>query len=964
EAALALGPEGLEAAQRRVLGVTVTDEAALIAAAVTGPAEAALRAALRRIAARGSPKIQEKAIALRDWLNCDAEDRAANWAVWVNGFLKDGDEPRGDGAFVNKNLATAEPELLAACRAEAERVAAVQDQCRALGMAALSAALLCLAAPVARAYAARKDAAGRLDYDDLIVRTWDLLEAPGTAAWVLYKLDGGLDHLLLDEVQDTAPAQWRIAEAITGEFFAGIGAREPPGPGADTAPRGVFAVGDGKQSIFSFQGADAAEFDRARVRLGARVRAAGLRWEERPLEVSFRSTAPVLDLVDAVFADPLAAAGVAPPGTLRHFADRADHAGTVELWPLAPPPEAEDPPPWTVPEDYLAQGSAPQALAETLARWIAAQIGTMELPARGRRLRAGDVLVLVRRRNAFARALLRALKSAGVPAAGLDRMVLTEQPAVADLLTLGDALLLPDDDLTFACFLTSPLGGLSDPELMELAIDRPGSLAEALRARAEERPVWGAAWRFFATLLARVDYATPHALFAEALGALGGRALLFARLGAEAGEPVDELLAAALDYGRAHPPALQGFLHWLRRSAAEVKREQEAAGATVRILTVHGAKGLQAPLVILPDTTALPPDDGTLLWGDDPRTGVSVPLWAPRKALRCGAAERLRAMLSARRTEEHNRLLYVALTRAEDRLLVCGWAPARTLPETCWYSLVAKGFAALPAQAEPFGPPLAPWSGVALRHASAQAAPPQGEMDAIVPPASPPPPWLGAAPGWTAVLPPTEPPRPQPLAPSRPEGVDFGPVPPALSPLAARGVGALRRGRLLHALLQHLPNLPAAQRAAAARAWLARAGTGLSGAAAAELADQVLAILRHPTLQPLFGPDSRAEVPLSGVIGGMVIGGLVDRLAVLANEVLVADYKTNRRPPADAARTPVAYLRQMAAYRAVLREALPGRPVRGFMVWTESGEVMELPAALLDAHAPGAVADMLPRAER
>ncbi len=881
----------------------------------------------------------------------------------MDGFLKDGDEPRGDGAFVNKNLAAAAPELLAACRAEADRVAAVQDQRRALGMAALSAALLRLAAPVAQAYAARKDAAGRLDYDDLIGRTSRLLVDPG-AGWVLYKLDGGLDHLLLDEVQDTAPAQWRIAEAITGEFFAGIGAREPPGPGADTAPRGVFAVGDGKQSIFSFQGADAAEFDRARIRLGARVCAAGLRWEERPLEVSFRSTAPVLDLVDAVFADPLAAAGVAPPGTLRHFADRAAHAGTVELWPLAPPPEAEDPPPWTVPEDYLAQGSAPQALAETLARWIAAQIGTMELPARGRRLRAGDVLVLVRRRNAFARALLRALKSAGVPAAGLDRMVLTEQPAVADLLTLGDALLLPDDDLTFACFLTSPLGGLSDPELMELAIDRPGSLAEALRARAGERPVWGAAWRFFATLLARVDYATPHALFAEALGALGGRAFLFARLGAEAGEPVDELLAAALDYGRVHPPALQGFLHWLRRSAAEVKREQEAAGATVRILTVHGAKGLQAPLVILPDTTALPPDDGTLLWGDDPRTGVSVPLWAPRKALRCAAAERLRAMLSARRTEEHNRLLYVALTRAEDRLLVCGWAPARTLPETCWYSLVAKGFAALPAQAEPFGPPLAPWPGVALRHASAQAAPPQGETDAMAAPVPPPPPWLGAAPGWTAAPPPAEPPRPQPLAPSRPEGVDFGPVPPALSPLAARGAGALRRGRLLHALLQHLPNLPAAQRAAAARAWLARVGTGLSETAAAELADKVLAILRHPTLQPLFGPDSRAEVPLSGVIGGMVIGGLVDRLAVLANEVLVADYKTNRQPPADAARTPVAYLRQMAAYRAVLRAALPGRPVRGFMVWTESGEVMELPAALLDAHVPGAVADVLPGAER
>jgi ATP-dependent helicase/nuclease subunit A len=951
--ALALGPEQLEAAQRRVLGVTAPDQSALLAAAVTWPDEPLLRAALQRIATDASPRCQERAAALLDWLGCAAEDRAAHWPVWVDGFLRDGDVPRGDGAFVNPKLAAAAPELLDACRAEAERVAAVQDARRALGMAALSAALLRLAAPVAGAYAARKEAAGRLDYEDLIGRTRDLLREPGTA-WVLYKLDGGLDHLLLDEVQDTAPAQWRIAEAITAEFFAGLGARDPQDKGREAAPRSVFAVGDGKQSIFSFQGADAAEFDRARLRLGERVRTAGLRWEERPLEVSFRSTTPVLDLVDAVFADPLAAAGVAPPATLRHFADRAGQAGVVELWPLAPPPDPEDPPPWTVPEAYQAQGSAPQALAETLARWIAGAIGTMDLPARGRTLRAGDVLVLVRRREGFARALLRALKSAGVPAAGLDRMVLTEQPAVADLLALADALLLPEDDLTFACFLTSPLGGLTDAGLMDLAMDRRGSLAAELRARAGERAEWAAAWRFFATLLARVDYATPHALFAEALGPLGGRARLFSRLGAEAGEPVDELLAGALEYARAHPPALQGFLHWLRRSAAEVKREQEAAGETVRILTVHGAKGLQAPLVILPDTTALPPDEGALLWGEDPATRVPVPLWGPRKALRCAAAEELRAVSAARRMEEHNRLLYVALTRAEDRLLVCGWAPARPLPETCWYSLVAKGFDALPAREVPFGPPLAPWPGVARLHEAAQTAPPRAEERPALPPPLPPPSWLGRAPGWIPAPLPAEPPRPQPLAPSRPEGVEFGPVPPALSPLAAREGGALRRGRLVHALLQHLPTLPPGVRAAAARAWLTRPGHGLNAAEAEALAAQVQAVLDHPALAPLFGPGSRAEVPLSGVVAGMVVGGLVDRLAVLADEVLVVDYKTNRRPPVEAAQTPVAYLRQMAAYRSVLAQAFPARRVRGFLVWTESAQVTELPPVLLDAHAPGA----------
>ncbi len=823
---------------------------------------------------------------------------------------------------------------------EARRVAAIEDARRGCDMAALSHALLTLAAPVLEGYARRKDAAGLLDYDDLIGRSSALLVDPG-AAWVLYKLDGGLDHLLLDEVQDTAPAQWRIAHALTAEFFAGEGAVE--------APRTVFAVGDRKQSIFSFQGADAEEFDRSRAALGARVNAARGRWAEPSLNVSFRSVAPVLELVDAVFANPPAALGVCEPGSLRHESDRAGQAGSVELWPLCPRPEEPKAPAWTVPERNQGLKSAPQVLAESLAGWIAEQTaGNVMIESRGRALRPGDVMVLVRRRNEFVRGLVRELKARDVPVAGLDRMALTDQPAVQDLLALADALLLPQDDLQFACFLTSPLGDLSDDSLMALALDRPGPLWETLRARANERPDWARAWAIFAALLGRVDYASPHALLSEALGPLGGRARLFARLGAEAGEPVDELLNAALGYARLHPPSMQGFLHWLRRSGAEVKREQAAAGGTVRVLTVHGAKGLQAPLVILPDTTAVPQQEGGILWAPDPRTGIEVPLWAPRKELRCIEAETLRARTRTRVMAEHNRLLYVALTRAEDRLVVCGWEPRKDVPPDSWYALVREGFAAL--DAEPVAFPF--WQGQAMCHHRAQTAPPD-RIDRVAEAghAALLPAWAGTAPLWRPAAPPVEPPRPQPLAPSRPEGVTLGPVPPARSPLHARQApGALQRGRLVHALLQHLPELPPAARPAAALAWLNRPGHGFAAGEAKRLAAQVLALLDAPDLGPLFGPLSRAEVPLSGVVGNQAVGGLVDRLAVLADAVLVADYKTNRHPPTDPAATPVTYLRQMAAYRAVLREIFPDRPIRCALVWTETASPVWLPDPLLDAH--------------
>jgi ATP-dependent helicase/nuclease subunit A len=949
--ALDLG-EDLEAAQRRALGVTAANEAEIIAHAVNWQPERDLREAALVVQRLGSKQCSERATRILDWLGLEHADRSEHWQHWCGEFLTKEGKPRAESRFVSKAVTDSNPDLIRCFVTECERIIEVIDTCLALRVAAVSAALLTLAAPVLSAYAAHKEASGLLDYDDLIGRTSQLLVDPG-AAWVLYKLDGGLDHLLLDEVQDTAPAQWRIAHALSAEFFAG--------EAAQVTDRTVFAVGDRKQSIYSFQGADIEEFDRSHTRLAARVSAAGKPWREAQLDVSFRSTRPVLELVDRVFANPTAAAGVVERGqTLTHYADRANHAGTVELWPLAPVPEAIEPTPWAVPEQNQGMTSAPQLLAETLARWIAhAAGGGVMLESKRRPLAPGDVMVLVRRRNDFGRALVRALKSHGVPVAGLDRLMLTEQPAVQDLIALADSLLLPQDDLTFACLLTSPLGGLSDDSMMDLAIGRRGALWEALRERANERPDWQAAWAFFAAMFARVDYVSPHALFAEALGPLGGRARLFARLGPEAAEPVDELLNAALSYGRMHPPSLQGFLHWLRRSGAEVKREAEGAGKLIRVMTVHGAKGLQAPLVILPDTTSLPPDSGSILWATDPGTDRTVPIWSPRREVRCAAAQRLREQAATRRMEEHNRLLYVALTRAEDRLVICGWQTRRTMDDACWYRLVERGFDDLPAEHEAFGA----WDGELRRHATPQLAEPaSGTVEDTGARVSELPSWAGRSPDWRAEPLPAEPARPERLAPSRPEGAELGPVPASASPLAARAVATnrFRRGRLIHGLLQHLPDLPTERRAMAARAWLDRPGTGLAAGEADMLVAETLAILDHPGLAPLFGPGSRAEVPLTGVIAGAVIGGLVDRLAVLADRVLMADFKTNRRPPGRIEDTPVLYLRQMAAYRAVLREIFPDRDIVCALVWTQASQAVILPDALLQTHAPGSATGQAP----
>ncbi len=954
----------LESAQQRVLGVVGTSAASILAEAVACPHETALRETVRIVAAEASDKIAKRALVMLDWLGSDSDARQANWKVWCKCFLTAENKLLAPISLVNKKLADRKPALLDVLMAEGNRILAVDERRRAAKVAEISAALLRLAVPVLRDCMAHKARAGLLDYADLIVKTANLLLNPG-AAWVLYKLDGGLDHLLLDEVQDIAPRQWEIAHSLTAEFFAGEGARDQK--------RTVFAVGDRKQSIYGFQGADVATFEESRQRIAQRVGDAGEVFRPLTLDVSFRSTRPVLELVDAVFADPQARSGVVDylprsgvvedTAVLTHLADRADHAGSVALWPLAPKPADDPTDPAAPAEANRTATSARRMLAERIADWLRARLDSGELlESRGRPMTPGDAMILVRGREArrgsaaFVAELVRALKTRNVPVAGQDRMVLTEQAAVADLLALAEALLLPEDDLNFACLLTSPLGGLDDDDLMALAMDRgKRSLADVLRARAAENPAWRRAWDFFATLRSRVDYATPYALFAEALGPLGGRARLFARLGHEAAEPIAELLNAALTYSAMHPPSLQGFVHWIARSGAEVKREAEAAGDLVRIMTVHGAKGLQAPIVILPDTTGLPVDRGSIFWEPDPAGTGPVPLWSPNKDLRSATIERARAIEAARQDEEYNRLLYVALTRAEDHLIVCGWESGKTRSDACWYSMVERGFAALPAERTGF----ADW-GDALRFATPQIADPVRpralSQDAAI---AAPPPWFGAAPDWRAAPPPAEPARPMPLAPSRPDGADLGMVPAAASPLAERmGQGdRFVRGQAIHALLQHLPELPPERRAAAALRYLDRPGTGLPAGAAPAMVTEILRILEHPELAPLFGPNSKPEVPLTGVVGGYVVGGLVDRLAVLPDRVLLADFKTNRRPPESVADTPVLYRRQMALYRAVLRAIFPDRRVICALIWTRDARVVILPDEILDPHIPSPASD-------
>ncbi|GAB2179605.1 double-strand break repair helicase AddA [Dongia sp. agr-C8] len=950
-------PESLRRAMATTLdvGVDETPESIVAAACDDGACDtAALRRAIEELS-NGGKSDQARAEALRTWLHAEQEVRIQDFHTYKNIFFTKEGEPRGK--LATKAVEQAWPGIGDALRAEADRIAETLERLRRADCLADSHALAVLALDILRRYTTLKSQRAVLDYDDLILKARNLMRRQGIAQWVLYKLDGGIDHILVDEAQDTNHQQWDLIKALTEEFFAGEGAA---GQDPERATRTIFAVGDQKQSIFSFQGAEPEEARKVRDYykdlLPDESRRDDLRppFLDVPLDVSFRSTGAVLKLVDAVIAGP-GREGVLDPGqTLTHGLKRIGQAGLVEVWPRCRPVKLGDPEPWAVPQVTAGTASPAERLAQAIAAKIAAMVGKEELPSRGRLIRAGDIMVLVRSRDPFVLNLVRALKGQGIAVSGIDRLRLLEDIAVMDLMAFADFLLMPEDDLNLASLLKSPLIGLGEDEVMNLCLDRGSqSVWQRLNAMAPQTLFYREAADRLGRYLARADFDSPFALFADLLGAGGGRKRIHTRLGPEADEAIDEFLNLTLRYAAGNTPSLQGFLQWIRSTASIVKRELgDSAADEVRIMTVHGAKGLQAPIVFLADKPQFDNRSTGLFW--IPGAGSELPLWSPRRQADVALTARARAEMQRKRREESNRLLYVALTRAEDRLYVCGRLGLRAAPD--WHELVVAAIAQLPGHTVPLENWPAPpgidtaegWIGTASHYVEKQTADPESTSAKSSLPVED-----AALPAWAASPVAAEPDPPQPLAPSRPSE----PEPATLSPIGSDQGYRFKRGLLVHRLLELLPNVAADSWPAAAERFLSRRANGLKPEQVAEIGGEVLRILRDPDLAALFGPDSRAEVPVVATLFDaagktQALTGQIDRLLVRERDCVILDYKSNRPPPLQVQQVAPAYLRQLSAYRAAIAVIYPGKSIACKILWSAVPVLMDIPAALLDMHAP------------
>ncbi|MDY7098842.1 MAG: double-strand break repair helicase AddA, partial [Pseudomonadota bacterium] len=855
-----------------------------------------------------------------EWLSLNHAARVDRYTGFCKTLLKADGQPN----LKMKTLRENSPGFEAGQDLISEAVLMVEERKALLDLAKLLTAALELGRAFALKWSEAKRLEGLLDFDDLIQRAATLLGKTEASDWIRYKLDRQFDHILIDEAQDTNAAQWDIVEALIDDFFSGEGA-------SGDKLRTVFTVGDYKQAIFGFQGTSPENYERAKIRIAKRIDAAKLHaaemrdnrhipnMEELDLERSFRTSQWVLSFVNKVIGE-LGHEAFGLPAAPRDHAGDPNRAGLVTMWePVraqaddADEDESEDDRDWIAKHETVLA----ERIAQQVEQWVRGKDRFVLEKGQRRHATPGDIMVLVRKRGDLAGEIVAKLHARRIAVAGVDRLRLGNPLVVKDVMAALRFAAQPLDDLQCANLLSSPLIGWSQDDLLAYVPRKKNMPLWHHLRRADAPPSVMQTAEKLRELLRLADFETPQSLIAWLLtGPWEGRKRLIERLGQEANDPLDELVNSAFAYENGNTASLTGFIDWFDASSAELKRDPDGVGGQVRVMTVHGSKGLQAPIVILADATGKPGKGSALELPEvaaGEATGLSVPLPGLSSDERVGRVRDADEAVGVSDLQEHWRLLYVAMTRAEEALFIGGSLGKQQLKkgpdENSWYARIAPVF-----DSDGLADPI--WGG---RHEWGERAEPLVLDDAAPDEADPKP----EIPAWAVTPIGPEPKPPRPLAPSS-AGEEQGADPPSAgeSDSAAMRL-AMQRGVLIHRLLERLPDLPPHERAEAGAMWLGRQAAEMPEAVRARMLDQAIAVLAEPDFAEIFSPQALAEVPLSATVEGVVVAGTVDRLLVTDDVVTVVDFKTTRRPPMSSEEVPPATLKQMAAYVAALEIIYP-----------------------------------------
>ena len=769
-------------------------------------------------------------------------------------------------------------------------------------------------------YTEQKNFKGLLDFDDLINIAVNLLTTSAVADWVLYRLDGGIDHILVDEAQDTSPSQWKVIETLAQELTSGQGIKE-------NRSRTVFVVGDQKQSIYSFQGADPGQFDRVRDSFSAKLEGAEKTLQIASLDYSFRSSQTILALVDKIYEDSRAEDF---SWGRKHLAFKSELPGRIDLWPIIPKKLNPNLSKWEEPIELISDADHFVSLARLIAKEIKRMIDqdvqvpeqkTINQKPTFRSVRAGDFLILVQRRSEIFHEIIRACKDANLPIAGADRLRLAGELAIKDICNFLSFIDNADDDFSLAAILKSPLFGWNEKRLFELAHSREEmTLWQALR----NDPIkFAHELEVFEDLRSVSDLVRPYELIERILILHNGRSLLIGRLGKEAEEGIDTLLIQAMDYESSEIPSLTGFLAWISDENIEVKRQFDSSVNQIRVMTVHGAKGLEAPIVILPETHDFKNEiSDEILFTDD----LAFKKFSSTE--RSNKTTEVYKSQKQKNSAERDRLLYVALTRSEVWLIV---AAAGNVSDDgkSWYKKVEKGLINLDAKSESFS------HGQGLRYQHGK--------------------WLVGKCSEKHLKKDAKIKLPQIFKENLGTPVKFEKF---INPSNLMGSKSIQRidkvtegdgaklfGTIVHLLLEKLPKSNSNDWQNIVPNLLKWAEIYVSEETQTRAYKQAENILKNPSFEFIFAPDVLAEVQFSTIVesvGGIPIVGVIDRLVLSQDSALIIDFKTNQDVPSSIDEVPLGVLKQMGAYAASMQKVFPKKNIELGIIWTHSAELMKI----------------------
>ena len=765
------------------------------------------------------------------------------------------------------------------------------------------------------------------DFDDLIDKTRQLLCDNEVSEWVLFKLDGGIDHILVDEAQDTAPEQWDIVKAIATNFFA-------PDDMYDQRHRTIFAVGDEKQSIYRFQGADPYQMAISKDYFSKAADYAQKDWLSTSLKGSFRSAPGIMKLVDSVFSAKDAADGVCfdPDMPVEHHAVANEGPAYIRLNPPVRPVVTEEEEVWTAPLDKPSPEDAKAIVARSVVKQIKELLSSQTiLPSTGKMPQPKDILILLRKRGMLQKLLIKELKKHNIPVAGADRISLLDNIAVMDMLAVADFILFPEDDLNLATILKSPLCGFNEEELFDLAYNRHGSLWSTLIKRKEEVEIFGRACQFLQLILSKADFIAPYEFLSMILSQLEGRKKFRAQLGDECLDALDELLNKALSFERDFTPSLQGFVHYVRHYGSDIKRDAEQASNEIRIMTVHGSKGLESPIVFLPDTADKPTSmkfHEALVMPE----GMEMPLWLKGVSDLSEQLTLLKKELQQEEDREYRRLLYVALTRAKDHIYIDGALrkPSKeggkvSLSDKSWYYYIMNGIKNM--------------EGVIVTQHDEETEFPLYEYRDM---ATVPEPLLrpieesgkiateeSIIPEWAKRI------DPDFVEESDEEEDDVTYVAPSnIDKDIKADVQSFKRGIIIHKIIELLPRIAEDKRETLIQKSLE--SYDLTEVEKTEIFKELSRFLNHDFVSVLFNMKGVSEASIAGrpqSLQGTFVKGQIDRMIVLEDKIILADYKTDRQMK-EGAQIKNSYILQMAFYREALKDLYPNKSIETMLLGT------------------------------